>query len=271
MEAALKTFLAGLKGLRLEIKGENRERISKKSIRDRAAELASMWFNVIAKDALDHYTFAPELIEKYSGHFKRLIKLTENNNLKSSYLDILDNLTHHFRDEFILPLQRNEIQPRRKASQFSQFVAGLSDADESAYFKEALDCADQGFLRAAAVMGWSAAIDRIHRKIERSGFAAFNTVSAQMASQTKGRYKHFNQKQNIASLSELREVFDNIILWIIEGMGLIDSNQHTRLKSCFEMRCQCAHPGEAPITEYNLMSFFSDIQKIVLENSAFTV
>jgi hypothetical protein len=49
MEAALKTFLAGLKGLRLEIKGENRERISKKSIRDRAAELASMWFNVIAK------------------------------------------------------------------------------------------------------------------------------------------------------------------------------------------------------------------------------
>ena len=93
----------------------------------------------------------------------------------------------------------------------------------------------------------------------------------QMASQTKGRYKHFNQKQNIASLSELREVFDNIILWIIEGMGLIDSNQHTRLKSCFEMRCQCAHPGEAPITEYNLMSFFSDIQKIVLENSAFTV
>jgi hypothetical protein len=120
-------------------------------------------------------------------------------------------------------------------------------------------------------MGWSAAIDRIHRKIEQTGFAAFNTVSAQMANQTKGRYKHFNQKQNIASLSELREVFDNIILWIIEGMGLIDSNQHTRLKSCFEMRCQCAHPGEAPITEYNLMSFFSDIQRIVLENSAFTI
>ena len=120
-------------------------------------------------------------------------------------------------------------------------------------------------------MGWSAAIDRIHRKIEQVGFATFNTVSGQMAAQTKGRYKHFNQRQAIASLSELREVFDNIVLWIIEGMRLIDSNQHTRLKSCFEMRCQCAHPGEAPITEYNLMSFFSDIQKIVLENSAFTV
>jgi hypothetical protein len=208
------------------------------------------------------------MIERYSGHCKRLIKLTENNNQKTSYLDILDKLVRQFRDDLILPLQQNEVQ-QSKTSAFSRFVAGLSDADESAYFKEALDCADHGFLRAAAVMGWSAAIDRIHRKIDQTGFATFNTVSSQMAAQTKGRYKHFNQRQNITSLSDLREVFDNIILWIIEGMGFIDSNQHTRLKSCFEMRCQCAHPGEAPITEYNLMSFFSDIQQIVLENSAF--
>jgi hypothetical protein len=60
-------------------------------------------------------------------------------------------------------------------------------------------------------------------------------------------------------------------LWVTEGMGLIDSNQHTRLRSCFEMRCHCAHPGEAPITEYNLMSMFSDIQQIVLENPKFAL
>jgi hypothetical protein len=225
---------------------------------------------VIAKNAAENYTFSRDLIQEYSGHFNRLIKLTENNNLKSSYLSSMDRIIRRFRDDFMLPLQRNEVQ-RSKTSQFSRFVEGLSDADESAYFKEALDCANHGFLRAAAVMGWSAAIDRIHRKIEQIGLAKFNTVSGQMAAQTKGRYKHFNQRQNIASLSELREVFDNIVLWIIEGMGLIDSNQHTRLKTCFEMRCQCAHPGEAPITEYNLMSFFSDIQKIILENSAFTL
>jgi hypothetical protein len=270
MEAELKAFLADVKGLRLNVRGEAHERISKKPIRDCAEQLASRWFSVISRSATETYTFAPELVERYSGHFKRLIKLTENNNQKTSYLDILDKLIRHFRDDFILPLQRNEVRQNR-ASVFGQFVASLSDADESAYFKEALDCADHGFLRAAAVMGWSAAIDRIHRKIDQAGFATFNTVSGQMAAQTKGRYKHFNQRQNVASLSELREVFDNVILWIIEGMRLIDSNQHTRLRSCFEMRCQCAHPGEAPITEYNLMSFFSDIQKIVLENSAFTL
>ncbi len=270
MEAELREFLADLKSLRLEVRGETHERISKKSLRDRAEQLMSRWFTVIAKSATDNYTFAPEMIERYSGHCKRLIKLTENNNQKTSYLDILEKLIRPFRNDFILPLQRNEVRTSNK-SVFSQFVASLSDADESAYFKEALDCADHGFLRAAAVMGWSAAIDRIHRKIDQTGFAKFNTVSAQMAAQTKGRYKHFNQRQNITTLGELREVFDNIILWIIEGMQLIDSNQHTRLRSCFEMRCQCAHPGDAPITEYNLMSFFSDIQKIVFENSAFTL
>jgi len=269
MEAELKAFLEELRALRREVKDERRERVSKKSIRNQAEQVASAWFNGIAKGATK-YSFSAELIERYSTQCSRLIKLTENNNLKTSYLDVLDKLTKHFRDDFILPIQRNEVR-QTELSAFARFVINLSDADESAYFKEALDCSQNGFLRAAAVMGWSAAIDRVHRKIEQLGFAKFNTVSAQMASQPKGRFKNFNQRQNINSLSELREVFDTVVLWIIEGMELIDSNQHTRLKSCFDMRCQCAHPGEAPITEYNLMSFFSDIQKIVLENGSFTL
>jgi hypothetical protein len=72
-------------------------------------------------------------------------------------------------------------------------------------------------------------------------------------------------------MSELREVFDTDVLWIIEGLELIDSNQHTRLKSCFDMRCHSAHPGEAPITEYNLLSFYSDLDKIILSNPKFAL
>ena len=90
-----------------------------------------------------------------------------------------------------------------------------------------------------------------------------------MASQTVGRFKKFNAVQNVASLSEMREVFDTVILWIIEGMGLIDSNQYTRLRSCFDMRCQCAHPGDAPVTQYNLLSYFSDLNEIIFKNDKF--
>lgn len=37
------------------------------------------------------------------------------------------------------------------------------------------------------------------------------------------------------------------------------------------MRCHSGHPGEAPITEYNTLSFFSDIFEIILTNSGFTL
>jgi hypothetical protein len=79
------------------------------------------------------------------------------------------------------------------------------------------------------------------------------------------------QFQNVNSISEIREVFDTVVLWIIEGMALIDSNQHTRLRSCFDMRCQGAHPGDAPITQFNLLSFFSDLDQIVFSNAKFKV
>lgn len=54
-------------------------------------------------------------------------------------------------------------------------------------------------------------------------------------------------------------------------MLLIDSNQHTRLHSCFDLRNHSGHPGEAPVTEYNLLSFFSDLIEIVLKNPKFSV
>jgi hypothetical protein len=73
----------------------------------------------------------------------------------------------------------------------------------------------------------------------------------------------------VTSISELQLVLDTDILWILEGMQVIEANQHARLRSCFELRNHSAHPGEAPVTDYNLLSFFSDIIEIVLKNPKF--
>jgi hypothetical protein len=134
MEAELKAFLTDLKGLRREIKAENHERIAKQPIRKRAEQLASTWFDTIAKGLSDKYGFAPELIERYSNGSTRLIKLAEHNNLKKSYLETLDPLIRRFRDELILPIQRKDLQPAKK-SLFSQFVASLSNPQENEYFQ----------------------------------------------------------------------------------------------------------------------------------------
>ncbi len=62
-------------------------------------------------------------------------------------------------------------------------LAKLPNHDENEYLQEAINCARHGFLRAAVVLGRSAAIDRIHRKIELIGFPSFNVMSAKMASE----------------------------------------------------------------------------------------
>jgi hypothetical protein len=153
--------------------------------------------------------------------------------------------------------------------ELDQILSEIEDPKENEYLFEAICCASNGFLKASVVLGWCATIDKIHCKIEEIGFKEFNNASLSMDKQNTGRYKNFNQKQNVNSINELRTIFDNIILWVIEGMGLIDYNEHTRLKSCFDMRCHSLHPGNAPITKYNVLSFFSDINEIVLKNPKF--
>jgi hypothetical protein len=168
----------------------------------------------------------------------------------------------------ILPIQK-EPKLQKEVSALVTMLAGMPDAEEDAYLKEAAACASASLFRGASVLGWCATIDRIHRVVEKIGFNKFNTVSQQMAAAQSGRFKRFNKPQNISSIGELREVFDTEVLWILEGMQMIDSNQHTRLRSCFDLRCQCAHPGDAPVTEYNLLSFFSDMNAIILRNPKF--
>jgi hypothetical protein len=266
MHDRIQRFLSDLKDLRRKVKAEPGDRIAKGALCKRADQLGSQWFDeveaTVGGGSVDEQKFT-----KYRTASKQLIKISAPNNLKSSYVRALDSLIKPMRNELIIPLKAGPAA--HGSSPFTSFVASLKNPEESAYFTEALSCAKHGYLRAAAVMAWCAAIDRIHRKIELTGFATFNVASAQMASQQKGRFKKFNQVQNVTGISDLREVFDTTILWIIEGMGLIDSNQHTRLRGCFEMRCQSAHPGDAPITEYNLMSLFSDIEQIVLDNRKF--
>jgi hypothetical protein len=265
----LKALHEQLKTLKRDIQKHVGPTIAKQDLRSRSESIGALWFADFQPTL--NLSVTPEVLEKYSTSFAKLIKLSAPNNKKTSYAAALTILTKKFRDELILPQQSNQGGGSATMVVLAQVLGTLPSQEENEYLKEAVDCAKKGFLRAAVVLGWCAAIDRVHRKIEAIGFPAFNVASAQMASQQQGRFKRFSSTQNVSSISELRAVFDSVILWIIEGMALVDSNQHTRLTSCFEMRCQCAHPGEAPITPFNLMSFFSDINEIVLKNPKFTI
>jgi hypothetical protein len=268
MEQLLGKLLEDLKSLRKTLKAETVPQVGKRAIREAANELGSRWHRDFSQKL--RTAISPETCDRYDAAFTRLIKLSSPSNLRTSYLETLNSLIPPFRDELIIPAKQGSLSAPTPSA-FDSFFASLGNPDESDYLREAIACARDGYLRAAAVLGWSAAIDRVHRKIEALGFRQFNVTSAEMASQQTGRYKKFNNVQNVNSISEIREVFDTVVLWIIEGMALIDSNQHTRLRSCFDMRCQGAHPGDAPITQFNLLSFFSDLDQIVFSNAKFKV
>jgi hypothetical protein len=265
----LKAFLTDLKKLQSDIKTIATIHVNSAATKTRAEKLGTQWCSNLASHLNKASGFEAGLIDKYTPRFERLIELSGSNSIKTSYLTVLNATIKTFQKDLILPIQQNKVSLTAGATMFDDFLNTISSNDEGEYFKEAISCAKDGYLRAATVLAWCTGIDRIHRKIEGIGFADFNVRSSIMANSSVGRFRQFKSPQNVNSLSELRTVFDTVVLWIIEGMGLIDSNQHIRLVSCFDMRNHSAHPGQAPITPYNLASVFSDINEIVLQNPKF--
>lgn len=264
----LKEIFNDLKKLKTDIKNENSDRINKVNLRVRAEGLANLWFsnfNVI----LDNLEYISKNIrEYYQENFIRLLKISSPANRKSSYMDTLNAIISTFNNDLIIPITTNtkNIVIKKYDNIFADFIS----IPEYDYIKEAIGCAENGFFRASTVLGWSAVIYRFHNIVEKNlGFDNFNSMSIKLFNINNGRFKRFNKKCTITSRSELLEVFDTDLLWILEGFQLIDLNEHTRLTGCFNLRCQAAHPCNAPITEHNLLSFFSDIKEIVFKNEKF--
>jgi hypothetical protein len=264
----LKSLLIELKRLKNEIKKEKSDRIHKESLRVRSEGLSNIWFSEIQNIITDYDFISNDVIKKYRDYFTRLIKISAPSNRKTSYLETLDNIVRGFNDDLIMPIITNRSNIQQKNS-FSNFFLEFNKIPEKNYLDEAIGCAENGFFRAATVLAWNAVVYRFHTIIERNGFHKFNSTSKIISSKNTGRFKRYNKTFNISDRNELGEVFDTDILWILEGMMLIDSNEHTRIKSCYDMRCQAAHPGNAPILEYNLLSFFSDIKEIIFKNKNF--
>lgn len=248
--------------------------ITNREQRNQINYMSAKWFSDYSK-SLSTYSVSQEVLDKYNGAFEELLKLSSTNSRRSSYLRQMDIIRHNYTSEIIIFLQthtdESDVVVNKMSSEVLELLEKIKDKEENEYLCEALGCWENGFYKAAVVLMWCAAIDRIHRVIENAGFDKFNSASEYMKNQTTGRFKRFNKNQNVHSISELRMVFDSDILAILEGMEMIDVNQKTRLVSCFEMRCHSGHPGEAPITKYNVLSCFSDIVEIIFANSKFSL
>jgi hypothetical protein len=267
---SLETFESDMRRLRKDVVASG-ERVTSSVVRKNAESLADRWVEEIRSPLEHKFKLPTETIEQTSEAMKQLHVLSRPNNRKTSYLKTIDAVLKDFKNRFVLPIQQTATVVEN-VFDLQKLVAGLPDKEESDYLKEAVDCANAGFCRAAIVLGWCAAISRIQRKILLLGFAVFNSASQSLKMQTSGRHRKWNKQFNVTSLGELQEIFDTDLITVCEGLQLLESNQADRLKDMdFQWRNHSAHPGEAPIEPAHLVAFFTDINAIVLTNPKFAV
>jgi hypothetical protein len=257
-----------LAALQRSIKSVPTKRVSRKQPLDAGAATARHWFDVV-RPALEKAQFSKDAIEPFSRRFEELLRISGGEPMKAGFLQCVAGILQLYRQQIVHQIEIGSFATAAGLS-IAPYIAGLPVA-EGDYLDEAQRCLSVEALRGCIVLGWCATVARIHEKIGQIGYEKFTQATAEMAAKTTGRFKAFNKKLPVDSLSDLQRVFDTDVLFVLEYMQLIDSNQHSRLRHCFDMRNHSAHPGQAPITGENLYSFFSDITQIVLKNPKFTL
>jgi len=266
----LRQFKTDLQTLKRQISALPGDRVSRRAQREAADSIATRWVEDLRSPLEHRFKLTPEVIQSASESMKRLHVLSRPNNLKTSYLEVIDSVLRAFDDRFILPIQQTGGQIE-SVLDLAKLVPGLADPAESDYLKEAINCATNGFRRASVVMGWCAAIDRIQKKLVQVGLQAFNAASMRLKAQTSGKFKNWNKQFSVTTVSELQTIFDRDLIVALEGMGLLDGNQAERMQTCFQYRNHSAHPGEAPIEDPHLVAFFADVNSVILQNPKFAL
>lgn len=267
---ALKEFKKDIADLEKICQKTVGQQVQAKKTLDSLESLATNWFENIEPVLRSTFHLEEDVLNSYREPFGKLLELSGGRPSKKVVVTILESMLNSYHIKLLVPVQKHEAL----YAKFPSLDSILANAVglEVEYLTEAIECANLSKKRAAIILGWCAAVNRIHMYIEKEGFAKFNQASLQMSNIQAGRYKRFNKKFDIQNLSDLRmTVFDNDLLWVLEFLGSIDGNQHERLEICFTMRNTSAHPGEANITDENLLSFFSDISSLIFANPTFSL
>lgn len=263
----LREVLSALAKAKKEAKSLGNSR-PQKDFKSGIEALSLIWFETLEPILSRNLGLNQEPLTSSRSYFDQLLKMISSQASGNAYCSQIDSL---------LPILREiEIEVKKfsgipnSITRLNNYLDRFTDGPDKEYFLESVKCANAGMVRASVVMAWCATISCLHRFVENQGFAEFNKKSTLMKGITTGRYKRFNKEFSITTKAEMQSVFDSDLLWVLEFWNLIDSNEHERLSICFTIRNNCAHPGNAPLTEDNLLSFFSDICEIVHFNNKFS-
>lgn len=134
----------------------------------------------------------------------------------------------------------------------------ISDERERDYVEEALSCLNPqvSAYRAAIVMGWSAAMWNIRRKLERRGLGAFNMEFVKRFPKAK--------RAQATVLDDFEEYRDHEILGVAEALNVISKATYKVLTHHLDIRNNCGHPTDYKPEIHRVKTFFEEIISHVL-------
>ena len=264
--SSLEKLRTSLGKLRTNLNRNISPNVSKVKIRGFATELGNIWFEEIS-NSLTVYHVDEKIKERFDALFTRLLELGQKVSKKSSYLRVTKEILDGFSDELMVNVMKSAGSINTRAD----IVKILESAteDERSYLDEAIKCSDADCFKASVVLGWSAAMYRVHKIVEvKYGFDELNRNISDTRN-AGGRYKRLRD-YDVHSLNDIQRVPDNDLLMVLEHWNIIDNNEYDRLNHCFTLRNNSAHPGKAIISPENIASFYSDIKSMIFDNSKFS-
>lgn len=159
--------------------------------------------------------------------------------------------------------QRDEIR-----GQFEKIGSSYAESEEE-YLKEALDSLEFGCYRAATIMIWAAAMDRIIAYVAKN-LDDFNAASKKMKGEKSFKYNYLakNFKTDAASIDEIRDkIKDRQLLCYLLYKKIIKITQIKALLNDHDVRNDCAHPTELDIVPNRHISIFEHTYKFIFSKN----
>ena len=163
-------------------------------------------------------------------------------------------------------LTAKEENTLKKVRKNYESIGKKSTQEENEYIAEGIYCLENNCLKAASVMIWAAGISKIISYILKD-ISDYNNVSTIMSQSKKDPYKQLKiYKTGISGEDDLRDGRDYQLLFYLLHKKLISKTQYNKLKSCYTMRCDCAHPTDIKLSLNEAIAVFDNVHQLIFSN-----
>lgn len=266
MIGPVEEFSEELADLLAAIKANKSLLISKQGLRKRVSQVSMKWLGKISPRLRANPNLEDAMISKVDAAFEKALELSTSKNRKTTYAQVLNQLPKEIQRDILIPLIKTTPTTSLLDGIAAKAFSLTKSEEEKQLFDEAFRAARAGCFKAATVMSWCAAIDRLRSFVKAQGLHKFNQTSQKLKNINTGFYKRFSKSFNLTLENELQEVFDKDLIIVLSGMVSLDLNQTSGLLRLFDIRNSCAHPSTYTMDELSFASFVNEILNLILSN-----